>query len=312
MPETAAKQLSRVLNLIPRLADGEDHPLSELASEPEVTTAEQMADFLSISERFDAPAGFVDGVSIFVEDGKVSVNASHFERPMRLTMPELCALELGLMLLRPTRNAAERAPIEGALEKLSKTVSRVPATDRHEGIRFADLLRAGSEDHLATLRTAVAECRKVRIRYRASRATESRDRDICPHSLVFMEQMWYVFATNEEGNERVFRLDRMESVSVLSETFEPDPAIVARAHAEGRAFVFNATKKMTVYYSPKVARWVAEREGKKLAADGSLTMEHAVADEGWAIRHVLQYGKEAVILEPEELRRKMAETLGGA
>ena len=68
---------------------------------------------------------------------------------------------------------------------------------------------------------------------------------------------------------------------------------------------------MTVRYSPRIARWVAEREGAKLAADGSVTLEHVVADDAWAVRHVLQYGPEAEILAPEELREKLVGELKG-
>ena len=55
-------------------------------------------------------------------------------------------------------------------------------------------------------------------------------------------------------------------------------------------------------YSPRIARWIAEREGKSLADDGSLTMEHPLADRDWAVRHVLQYGPDVTVLEPAEVR----------
>jgi hypothetical protein len=50
---------------------------------------------------------------------------------------------------------------------------------------------------------------------------------------------------------------------------------------------------MKVKYSPKIARWIAEREGVELDADGSLTIEHPLADQEWGVRHVLQYGPDA-------------------
>ncbi len=66
---------------------------------------------------------------------------------------------------------------------------------------------------------------------------------------------------------------------------------------------------MTVRYSPKIARWIAEREGVPLDADGSLTMEHPLADSDWGVRHVLQYGSEAEVLEPQSLRQEVARKL---
>jgi predicted DNA-binding transcriptional regulator YafY len=66
---------------------------------------------------------------------------------------------------------------------------------------------------------------------------------------------------------------------------------------------------MTVRYSPRIARWIAEREGRTLDQDGSITIEHPMADEHWAVRHVLQYGPEAEVLEPESLRDAVHERL---
>jgi predicted DNA-binding transcriptional regulator YafY len=66
---------------------------------------------------------------------------------------------------------------------------------------------------------------------------------------------------------------------------------------------------MTVRYSPRIARWLAEREGKKLDADGGLTLEYPLADESWAIRHVLQYGPDAEILSPARLRQQLVAKL---
>lgn len=312
MADTAARQLRRVLDLIARFADGEEHPIAEVASAAGTSAEELMADIYSLSERFDEPGGFVSGVSIFVEDDNVCVNASHFHRPMRLLMSELCALELGLMLLRRQRTPAEQGPIERALARLRETISHVPANERFEGTRYAELAGVASTEHLATLRTAVRECRKVRLRYRAGGATESTTRVVCPHSLVFAEQAWYAVVTGEDEGMRFFRLDRVESVELLDEHFERDDSIPERVQESGRAFASATQARMTVRYSPRIARWVSEREGKPLDEDGSLTLEHPVADESWAVRHVLQYGPDAEVLEPAELREKVREAVGGA
>ncbi|MBA3672137.1 MAG: WYL domain-containing protein [Gemmatimonadaceae bacterium] len=311
MSSTAAEQLKRVLHLIPHLADGEEHSLVDIATVAGVTPDELLRDLGSICERFDAPGGFVDGVSILLEEDTVCVNASHFHRPMRLTMPELCALELGLTMLKRERTPAEQAPVERALARLRETISKVPTNDRHAGTRYADLCDAGCAEHLAILRAGVAEHHKLELRYRSSAATESTTRTIAPHALVFAEQMWYVVAAGDDSAMRFFRLDRVESVSALDDRFERDGNVGLRVQEAGRAFASDTNRRMTVRYSARIARWVAEREGKTLAADGSLVMEHPVADESWAVRHVLQYGADAELLHPPELRALVASRLEG-
>jgi predicted DNA-binding transcriptional regulator YafY len=309
MSDTAAAQLRRVLHLIPRLADGEEHALSDVAKEAGTNAEQVLRDIASISERFDTPGGFVEGVSIWVEQDTVCVTAREFHRPMRLTMPELCALELGLAMLRRERTPAEQGPVDGALARLRHAISQVPSNERHEGARWAELGVAGAPEHLATIRAAIAARLMLELCYRAGAATESRVRTVAPHSLVFAEQMWYLVATADGGALRFFRVDRVEAVRVLDATFERDEGVGSRIQEAGRAFASDTTRRMTVRYSPRIARWVADREGVTLAADGSLTLEHPVADDSWAVRHVLQYGPDAELLAPVDLREVVRERL---
>ena len=309
MSDTAAEQLRRVLHLIPRLADGEEHALVDVAAAIGVEPDQVLRDLASISERFDSPGGFVEGVSILVEDDTVCVTAHEFRRPMRLTMAELCALELGLAMLRRERTPAEQAPIDRALERLRLAITQVPSNERFDGTRWADLNDAGAAEHLSAMRAAIAARRKLELRYRAGGATETSERVVAPHSLVFAEQMWYLVASADDGALRFFRLDRTEAVRALDEGFERDERAGARVLEAGRAFASDTARRMTVRYSPRIARWVAEREGASLAGDGSLTLEHPVADEAWAVRHVLQYGPDAEVLEPPEVRRAIVERL---
>jgi predicted DNA-binding transcriptional regulator YafY len=311
MADKAAAQLQRVLDLIPRLADGEEHPIADVARELGRSPGELLADLNSISERFDTPGGFVEGVSIFVEDDSVCVHASQFLRPMRLTMPELCALELGLSLIRRERTPAEQGPIDRALERLRSAITTVPSNDRHEGTRYADLDTAGSAEHLSVLKAAVRARSKVRLRYQAGGASEVTDRIVCPHAVVFAEQMWYVVTADGDKGLRFFRLDRVKAAEIVDEPFDRDDGIVLRVQETGRAFASDNAARMRVRYSPRIARWVAEREGRELDIDGALTMEHPLADTSWAVRHVLQYGPDAEVLEPAELRKVIAERLAG-
>ena len=104
---------------------------------------------------------------------------------------------------------------------------------------------------------------------------------------------------------RFFRLDRVDDVAPTDETFERDDSIPARVQDTRRAFASATSARMRVRYSPRIARWVAEREGQPLDPDGSLTLEHPVADESWAVRHVLQYGPDAELLEPAGLKERV-------
>lgn len=308
MADTAAQQLKRVLAIIPKFADDEEHPLVEIAALLDTTVAQLVKDIASVAERFDV-AGFVESVRIHISADTASMTASEFHRPMRLTMPELCALELGLAMLRLERTPTEQQAIDKAIERLREAITRLPANEAHEGLRDANLLGAANLEHLALLRAAARNNRKVRISYRAGGATESTTREFNPYAVVYAEQMWYAVTVGSDDALRHYRLDRIEEAEMLDDTFEPDESVSERLSLAGRAFASSTDRRMTVRYSPRIARWVAERAGASLADDGSLTLEHPVADDAWAVRHVLQYGPEAEVLGPPEMREIVANRL---
>jgi len=78
---------------------------------------------------------------------------------------------------------------------------------------------------------------------------------------------------------------------------------------DGRVLYGTPIAMMRVRYSPRIAPWIAEREGIDVGEDGALVMEHPVHDTGWAVRHVLQYGPDAEVLAPPAMRALVAEQL---
>lgn len=303
MAETAATQLKRILEIIPQFGDDQPHSIDDIVSRAGTSRKQLLDDLRSIAERYDVPGGFMDSVQILIEPDTVSMHTTDFRRPMRLTMSELCALELGLSMLRNERTPPLQAVIDRARTRLRETIAQLPTNDAYNDLRHAALAVAGSTEHLSTLRHAVREHRAVSITYRAGGATESSVRTVCPQAVVYVEQMWYAVALNDDGTLRFYRLDRVEQVTLNNDTFEPDDTVLGRVVKTGRAFGSATERRMTVWYSPRIARWIAERAGVPLADDGSLTMEHPVADDSWAVRHVLQYGPEAELVNPPELRQ---------
>lgn len=311
MAENAAAQLRRVLHLIPHLADGEPHPLGEVAKKANVPEETVLRDLQSISERFEAPGGFVEGLQIYIEPEGVSLHSNHLLRPMRLTRGELCALELGLTMLRRERTPEAHRAIDGALERLRGAIVRLPPDDAGDAVTATAPVPPGRLEHLRAIREAQRENRKVRLSYRKGGDRASSRRIICPYAIVFAGGMWYTVAHCESSDGvRFFRLDRVEEVEPLDARFAPVARdAVDEVVRQGRAFRSESAERLTVRYSPKVARWIAEREGKTLAADGSLTMDHPLADTDWAVRQVLQYGPDVEVLQPASVREAVVERL---
>ncbi|MEJ7811443.1 MAG: WYL domain-containing protein [Gemmatimonadaceae bacterium] len=312
MSHDAAAQLRRLLHLIPKLADGEALSLRAVGALAGTDADTVLRDIQSLSARFgDEPGGFVEGVEIYLEVERVSLRASHFARPMRLTAPELCALELGLAMMRAERPPEEHGAIDRARERLRAALARLPGAEIADDLRHASLGAGGDARHLAALRRGVRARRKVRLAYRKADSSETSERVVCPYGLVAARGSWYVFGRCERSDAvRIFRLDRIEGVDALDDAFEPPPALeLDSVIREGKVFRAEEPGTLRVRYAPRIARWVAEREGAPLDADGSLTLEHPLADAEWAVRHVLQYGPDAEVLAPASVRDAMRERL---
>ena len=310
----AADQLRRILLLIPRLADGEPHSLETVSRMAGVDRSVALRDIESISERFEAPGGFVEGLQIFIEANDVSVIPNHFLRPMRLTRSELLGLELGLAMLRGERPPEEHRAIDGATARLRKAIGRLPDEEIADGFRVASVSPAGDLEHLRRLREAFRARRKVRLTYRKADEEEPSSRVVCPYGIVFANGMWYAVAQCESSEGiRIFRLDRVEQVEPLEARYDsPRGFSIDAIVNDGKAFQSAEAGTLRVRYSSRIARWIAEREGKEVAEDGSLTMDHPLADREWAMRHVLQYGPEAEVLSPASVRDVVQQRLASA
>ena len=309
---TASSQLRRILNLIPALADDREHSVADVARRAGVDRRTLLGDLRALAERAGLPGGFVEGFSIWLEGDSVSVHASHFLRPMRLTRSEVLALDLGLGMLRAERPPAEHRAIEGARERLRDLLAKLPGEVVEDAGHHAATGAPVDPALLAAMRGAARERRKVQLAYQKADEPAAEDRVVCPYALVFAGGMWYLVAHCERSDGlRIFRADRVARAAPAEGRFTiPAEFSVADVLRGGRAFAADGAGRMVVRYSPRVARWIAEREGRDLAGDGSLTIEYPLADLDWAARHVLQYGPDAEIVEPPEAREAMRERLG--
>jgi proteasome accessory factor C len=304
MPETAATKLRRILQLIPELADDREHNVQAIAERLGIDRTMLLKDLTSLAERYDDPGGFIAGVQIYLEEEDVSLQTDHFLRPMRLTVAELGALELGLALLRSERPPDEHAALDRARQRLVQVLAQLPDDPPVDALRAATTGSEADAEHLAAIRDGMRRGHKLRITYRSSAAGESSGRVVCPFAPVFASGAWYLVAHCERSaGLRVFRVDRIEQVEPTDERYAipGDFSLDAVVH-EGRVFHGETHDTVRVRYGPAVARWIAEREGKPLDADGSLTLDHPLADASWAVRHVLQYGPDAVVVGPESVR----------
>jgi proteasome accessory factor C len=241
---------------------------------------------------------------------------------MRLSRAELAALDLGLGMLLLERPLEERATIMATRVKLRSASVGAPSsgapsvhTVAADDAQSTVAVEAAPErllEHFGALWKARDEHRAVRIEYRREGASDAESRVVHPWAVVRAYQHVYVIGwCTSVTAVRVFRLDRVASVSLDGATFEvPTDFDVQSVMRDGRMFVGERPHDtLVVRYSPLVARWIAEREAVPLDPDGSVTVEWPLADDEWAVRHVLQYGAEATVVSPDRVRNAVVARL---
>jgi proteasome accessory factor C len=305
----ATDRLRRLLSVIPLFAESDYITREDLEKRTGVDTAVLLEDLRVVTERLDTPGGFVEDLRVEVEADRISVHSSHFLRPMRITVSELCALELGLAMLRAATPPDDGAPIARARAKLRSAIVGMPASQDESWQAAAP--SAPQDGVLGAIGRAAGNSCKVRISYHSGKATSATSRVIHPYYVVFSHGAWYVIAHCEQSRGlRFFRADRIESAELADESFSrPEVLPVSELIPMGKPFHGGDGEMLVVRYSPRVARWIAEREGLTPDADGHLIVTHGLAEEEWALRHVLQYGPEAEVLSPPRIRRQVRERL---
>lgn len=313
----AAAQLRRLLLALPALDDDLAHPLADIAARvgTDVPTLERDLRTL-VTRDADEPGGFAEGVQLLLGADTVRLRTpgGHFRRPMALSREELHTLELGIAMLQQEAPPDEAHVMRRARQRLQKAmVASVPPAHEGEPHRYLSL---GAESPAArTVRRELQEGIRGRqvasITYRSASRNVSDERRVQPLGVVWARGAWYLVAWCERSaGMRVFRLDRIQGVTATGENFTPpDGFSLESVMREGRVLTNDATEVVRISYGPRISRWIAEREGAERQPDGSVIVERPLLDDDWAVRHVLQYGPEAVVLAPERVRVAVVERL---
>ena len=306
----ASNQLERILYILPAAAGEEGAPLGELARTLGVDTATILNDVEQVTSRaYYHPAASVDPFTIMIDGEGIQVSAlSEFTRPVRLSAREAVALSLGLRALALDYAEPQRSSLVALANQLEHDLT-VPEIELRPGLSSSEDaaesptpeidVELGVDDLRSVIASAIDEQRVCAITYFKQGESVPAERCIAPHKLVYARGRWYVAAEDvEQASPRLFRLDRMLRVVPTDKHFEPGAVskLVEQIVAEQEPFVDDdADEEAVVRYSPRIARWIAEQEAAERDDDGSVRVRHQVADPRWLVRHVLQYGGEAVV-----------------
>jgi predicted DNA-binding transcriptional regulator YafY len=298
---TAQAQLARILHLVPLAAREGGASYHELARALGIDREQVLRDLEAVTAReFYHPAGTGADIQVGLDGDRVRVwTTGPLRRPVRLDLREAAALHLGLRLLGTER---DDPGLPDAMRRVEERIAWALPDDLDGAVAGG----AGSNDALrATVMDAARGCRRVRIDYLKPDAPDVETRVVDPYVVAYAQGHWYVVGHDHSREDtRVFRVDRVLEARPLDERFDPpddfDPTDFLAA---GRVYRADDEIEVTVRYSPRVARWITERGEGEAREDGSVVITHAVADPGWIVRHVLQYGPDAEVIAPREARQ---------
>jgi predicted DNA-binding transcriptional regulator YafY len=201
----------------------------QLLRSDRVTTAARLAERLEVSERTvyrDIRDLVASGVPIEGEAGVGYLMGRGFELPpLMFTGEEIEALVLGARFVESWADPGLVKAADSALAKVEAVLTDRLKSRLQESALYSiryDSSEASAEG-LAWLRHAVREKRKVRFAY-VREDGERSERTVRPLCLAFMAPTWMLSAWCEHRAAfRTFRVDRMESLDLLEETFPDEP-----------------------------------------------------------------------------------------
>ena len=228
--------------------------------------------------------------------------ATPFQRDVRSAFDKLAAA-----LTPGMRQFLDRLPLvmQAKAEPGTQSLMDDPATPA-----TASKQAAPRSARVAQLLDATLHHRRAVMRYHSFSSNREKEYLIEPYRLVFAQGGLYVVAFVPEYTQlRTFAMERIQSLSVTEERFEPID-LPADAFAHSLGVNQGPPERVDLVFEPRIARYVKERtwhssQQTEEAADGTLTMTLNVCND-WALRSwILGFGPLARVLSPPELVRQI-------
>jgi proteasome accessory factor C len=302
-PERFARLVTLASILIQAGRAGERVVIEEVCERLQLSEEELREDVNVLNVVNFGGGSYVLYAEIKEEEGEIEVDpepySDNFDRPARLLPVEAKALVAAIDLI------GEHIP-EGSLTSArEKIVAALGEDPMEQGLQVA---RAGGDDSgvARLVSDAIAKRRMIELEYYKENEDELSERRVEPYALTNGREGWYVASFDPDRDAmRHFRLDRIKSVTVTGEKFEPRPEVDPAAEVDGwlRTGEVQASRSARVWVSPDRARWAREaRRVVEERSDGAVVVELSFAGVDWLVREILREAGDAAVLEPQDAR----------
>lgn len=236
-----------------------------------------------------------------IDDDEISVDSEpysdNFARPARLLPLEAKALIAAIDLL------GEYFPNDSLLSARKKVVIALGEDPATSGLQIAASRADDSE--VATLLSQAAQGHLlVEIEHYKEDQDTFTLRTIEPYSLMNGREGWYVHTWDREREApRDFRLDRIKTVNVTNDTFEPRDGMIPDLDGWARTGTLSTATSAKIWISPERApRAREEYEPALELKDGAILIDLPYGGVNWLVTEIFKFAADAVVLEPAEAR----------
>jgi proteasome accessory factor C len=311
-------RLPRLLALVPYLLARPGIRIEEAARDFDVTPRQLRKD-LELLWMCGLPGyGPGDLIDLSFDGDTVSVTYdAGMRRPLRLTGSEASALLIALRALAETPGVVDADSVHRAIAKIEVASgdARPSGVVVGNGVREA----AATAETRETVRRALQKRRALWLRYYSASKDAITERTVDPMRLLIVEGISYLEAWCRKAESvRLFRLDRIDELTVLDEPAAPPETATPKDLSEGVFPRRPEYPEAQLVLEPD-ARWVAEYyqcEELDELDGGRLRVRMRYADESWLVRLVLRQRGQVTVEEPEwvarAVRQRAAEALARA
>lgn len=247
------------------------------------------------------------GIPIIAQAGNgYSLMEGYFLPPLVFTPAEASAIFLGVRMLAASGNLPQEA--DSVLEKIT---TALPKRTRQKVTRIAEIfnfhLPLGKFDLtnplLAQIQNAILDKKVLFVRYHSLSGEATTEREIEPNQLLYGNGVWYIvgYCRLRKG-VRSFRLDRIESLHVLAEHFQP--RMLENPPTQPTLWI-------EVRFPLEAARWIRERQHygfqKEEVHESYVQMTYRVETFSEIRNWLLSWGAWAEVVSPMEIRTALLE-----
>jgi len=305
------QQLERIMEIDRRIRDGEYPNPNQLAKDLEVSRRVIFVDRDFMINRLGAPIEYDRA-----RGGWYYADETWILPEIIVTEGELLAFFLSVEVAKRYLGTGLEETLRSAVEKLSKNVKGSITVDldtlrSHYSFSAPTLLTA-NERALLYLHHAIGGSNRVWMRYYTASRDEHTERTVHPYHLSSIRGDWYLIAYDELRKEiRNFSVGRIEEWKLLKEKFKRDLKFSIASYM-GTAFQAERggeSVDVVIRFAPQAARYVREKhwhDTQKVEEqdDGGLILKLNTSGLGEVKRWVLQYGGDAEVIAPANLRKE--------